>query len=238
MKTIHILHLYAQALDLYGDYKNLIVLCNRIRETGNNAVVTTAELGDPIQPDNYDMVYIGHGKARNLAAIAPHFTQYTEAIIAAIESGQLWLVTGSARELFGKHFTTVDGRTIPGIGLFDYVGIETNKVFVSDMIGHPVYDNTATVYGFANRTAYLEGDNTAPLFEVITGFGDGAQPDGKEGTLYNNFFATWSMGPVLIRNPSLMKELLTRLLGEEANACDFSLEQRALDLVVAEFQNK
>lgn len=235
MKEIKILHLYSEAMDLYGDYKNLTILTQRIAETGNTAVVDTAELEDEINPESYDMVYIGHGKARNLAAVAPHFVTYGERIKAAVEAGKCFLVTGNARELFGKSFTTVDGKELPGIGLFDYTAVETNKVFVSDMIGHPRYDENETVYGFANRTAYLVGENKYPLLDVITGFGDGEQPDGKEGTLYRNFFATWSMGPVLARNPSLTKELLRRLLGDDYRECDFSLEQRALDLVVAEF---
>lgn len=236
MKQVKILHLYSEAMDLYGDYKNLAVLSTRIEECGCGVTVDTAELEDPIDTAGYDMVYIGHGKARNLAAIAPHFVKYGEQIKAQIEAGQLFFVTGNARELFGKSFTTVDGKTLPGIGLFDYMAVETNKVFVSDMIGHPLYDESETVYGFANRTAYLVGENRHPLLKVITGFGDGESLDGVEGTLYHNFFATWSMGPALVRNPSLMKEILKRLLGEDYRECDFSLEQKALDLVVNEFK--
>lgn len=236
MRTIQILHLYSMSQDLYGDYKNLHVLCQRIRETGNEVRVTTAELFEELNFDGFNMVYIGHGKARNLAAAADHFVPYGEKVKAAIEGGQLWLVTGNARELFGKSFTTPDGTVKPGIGLFDYTGVETGKVFVSDMMGHPAYDPDAAVYGFANRTAYLEGENESPLFQVETGFGDGKEPDGKEGTLYRNFFATWSMGPVLVRNPSLMREVLKRLLGEDYRECDFTLEQKALDLVLQEFK--
>jgi len=237
MKTIKILHLYSQALDLYGDYKNLTVLCQRIRESGNEAEITCLPQDAPIDTAGYDMVYMGHGKARNLAAVAPHFVSYADRITAAIEEGQLWFVTGNARQLFGKSFTTVEGKTLPGIGLFNYTGVETNKVFVCDMLARPVFDKNALAYGFANRTAYLawESKNECPLFEVIEGFSDGSTPDGSEGTLYKNFFATWAMGPALVRSPSLMKELLTRLIGEDLAKCDFTLEQRAFDLVAAEF---
>lgn len=236
MKNVKILHIYSQSLDLYGDYKNIAVLCQRIEEMGNTVSVDTAELGEEINPIGYDLVYIGHGKARNLAAVAPHFVQYGDTIKEQIEAGQLWVVTGNARELFGKSFTTVEGNTLPGIGIFDYTGVETNKVFVSDMIGHTLYDESATLYGFANRTAYLVGENQHPLLKVITGFGDGQEPDGREGTLYHNFFATWSMGPALVRNPSLMREILKRLLGEDYGECDDLLEQKALELVLAEFK--
>ena len=122
MKHIRILHLYSNALDLYGDYKNLTVLQRRIAETGNTSDITEINLDEVIDPTGYDFVYIGHGKARNLAAVAPHFAQYGEAICSAIENGQVWLVTGNARELFGKRFTTPTGETLPGIGLFDYTG--------------------------------------------------------------------------------------------------------------------
>lgn len=235
MKNIRILHLYSDALDLYGDYKNLTVLCQRIAETGNTSEITEVNLGEAIDPSGFDFVYIGHGKARNLAAVAPHFVQYSASIRAAIEGGQLWLVTGNARELFGQSFTTPAGEVLPGIGLFNYTGVETNKVFVSDVLAQPVYDVSARVYGFVNRTAYLEGENSNPLFTVLSGCGDGETPDGKEGTLYRNFFATWSMGPILARNPSLMRELLHRLLGDDYRECDFSLEEKALNLVIAEF---
>ena len=144
MKHIRILHLYSNALDLYGDYKNLTVLQRRIAETGNTSDITEINLDEVIDPTGYDFVYIGHGKARNLAAVASHFVQYGDTIRTAIEGGQVWFVTGNARELFGQRFTTPTGETMPGIGLFDYTGVETNKVFVSDMLAQPVYDEGRT----------------------------------------------------------------------------------------------
>lgn len=239
MREVKILHLYSQTLDLYGDYKNLEALTQRIAETGNRFSVTAVELGESISFDGYDMVYIGHGKARNLAACAKHFIGYGEAAKAAIENGQVWLVTGNAREMFGQSFTTVgENDPIPGIGLFDYTAVEHNAVFVSDLLAHPIYDEDAVIYGFANRTASLVGENRYPLFQVVNGFSDGDTPDGVEGTLYKNFFATWSMGPVLARNPSMMKEILHRLLDDDYRECDYSLEEAALKLVAAEFESK
>jgi len=234
---VKILHLYAEAMDLYGDVKNLEVLCQRIRECGAEVTVDTCEIWNEMNLDGYDMVYMGHGKARNLAAVQPHFVKYADAIKAKIEEGQLWFVTGNARELFGKEFSTVDGKKLAGIELFDYVGVEKNLVFVADLKGTASFDPELKSYGFANRTAYLNhpNGNEHPLFVDCVGFGDGEEADGKEGTLYKNFFATWAMGPVLVRNPGLMQEILRRL-GLDANKCDFSLEERALELVLAEFK--
>ncbi len=236
MRTVKILYLYAEAMDLYGDAKNLEVLCQRIRESGNQVEVTTCDIWDEMLLDGYDMVYLGHGKARNLAAVQPHFLKNGDAVKAKIEDGQLWFVTGNARELFGKEFTTVDGKTLPGIGLFEYSGVEQNKVFVADLCGKAAFDEALSCYGFANRTAYLNhpNGNKMPLFVSSKGFSDGESDEGCEGTLYKNFMATWAMGPVLVRNPGLMREVLNRL-GIDHSACDFSLEERALELVLAEF---
>lgn len=237
MSKVKILHLYAEAMDLYGDVKNLEVLCQRIRESGNEAEVSTCEIWDELSFEGYDMVYVGHGKARNLAAVQPHFVQKAEQIKAKIEEGQLWFVTGNARELFGKDFSTVDGKTLAGIGLFEYSGVEQNKVFVADLCGKCSFNKELSCYGFANRTAYLKhpNGNPHPLFVESKGFSDGENDDGCEGTLYKNFMATWSMGPVLVRNPGLMKEVLSRL-GIDHSTCDFTLEEKAAELVLTEFK--
>ncbi len=50
MKHIRILHLYSNALDLYGDYKNLTVLQRRIAETGNTSDITEINLDEVIDP--------------------------------------------------------------------------------------------------------------------------------------------------------------------------------------------
>lgn len=238
MKNVKILHLYPDALDLYGDYKNLSVLKLRLSESGNGCEIVCANIGDELTFSGYDMVYIGHGKARNLAAVSEHFVKYKESIISSIESGTLWFATGNSRELFGKSFPTPDGEVKPGIALFDYEGVETNKVFVCDMLAEPNFETEEQCYGFANRTAYLKGENKYPLFRVISGFSDGDVPVGSEGTLYKNFFATWGMGPMLSRNPALLKEFLKRLLGEVPKECDFSLETAANKAVCAEFKGE
>ena len=43
---------------------------------------------------------------------------------------------------------------------------------------------------------------------------------------------------MLARNPSMLRELLHRLLGEDYHECDMRLEEKALALVTAEFDKK
>ncbi len=235
MREVKLLHLYSQTLDLYGDYSNLTAIRRRVEEMGYPCRVAYAELGDPIQPEGYDFIYMGHGKARNLAAVAEHFCSYGQALLDAVERGQLFLVTGNARLLWGKSFETYDGGQQKGIGLFDTTAVETNAVFVSDVVAHPAFDESLTSYGFVNRTSHIVGENPCPLFRVVKGCGDGTEASGAEGNLYHNLFATWQMGPLLARNPAILKELLHRMLGEDYRDFDTSLEEKALALTLKEF---
>lgn len=148
----------------------------------------------------------------------------------------MFLVTGNARFLFGGSFQTPDSEE-EGIGLFPYHGIETGKVFTGDVVSSPVFDESVRCYGFINRTAHLTGENPYPLFRVLRGPGDGETPTGTEGTLYKNFFGTWQMGPVLVRNPALLREVLHRITGEDCSGLDLGLQERALAITLAEFGN-
>ena len=56
----------------------------------------------------------------------------------------------------------------------------------------------------------------------------------EEGFRKGNLFATWVLGPVLARNPVMLKEVLRLVLGEDYRETDFSLEQRAVDMILAE----
>ena len=163
MKELKILHLYSDLLDLYGDYTNVTAVRRAAAQLGYESAVTEVQLGEPIDPTGYDFIYIGHGKARNLAAAAPHFRQYADAITAAVENGTVFLVTGNARFLFGGSFQTPDGEET-GIGLFPYHGTETGKVFTGDVVSRPVFDESVRCDGFVNRTSHLTGENPYPLF--------------------------------------------------------------------------
>ncbi len=237
MKEIVILHLYGDTLDLYGDFFNVTCITSRLDQLGIPCRVIAANLGEPFDPMAADLIYLGHGKARNLAAVAGHFLPFGGRMREAVEADKLVLCTGSSRLLFGQSFQTFDGREQPGIGLFDYTAIETGQVFTGDVVAKAAFDPDLTTYGFINRTAHLVGKNTHPLFRVIQGPGDGEAPDGLEGTFYHNFFGTWQMGPLLARNPGFLREILRRLLGPEVPLnYDDALEQKALRLTLGEFK--
>lgn len=238
-REIKVLHLYPKALDLYGDSANLKAIDFALKKMGGKLSVTECELWDEMPNlDEFDMVYIGHGKVKNLVPVAEKIVKYKDQIVDAIEGGKLFFVTGNARELFGNSFENAEKKEIPALGLFPYKAKETGEVIVSDEIGTVTFgENTFTTYGFINRTAHLVGCETEPFFKLSRGISDGEEKRGQEGTHYKNFFGTWQVGPLLVRNPLLLKEFLKLLLGSDFVDFDTALEEKALEATLEEFNH-
>ncbi len=233
--SANILWLYDDLLDLYGDSGNLLILCNRLKKMGLEPRVSRLSLGDTLDFNLYDLIYIGPGKAKNLAKASEHLAPYAGRMKEAVESGRVFFVTGNARLLFGKNFIGWDGNTYPGVGLFDYTGRETGNVFISDVVASPVFAPDTPGYGFINRTAHIDGNNGDWLFTLRSGAGDNETETEHEGNLLHNFFGTWQLGPVLVKNPHLLCEVLRRVAGDQYREPDNALEQKALDLTLEEF---
>lgn len=239
-ENVAICWLYSDLLDLYGDWGNLLVLTKRLEQLGISSEITRLSIFDQLDFTAYDMIYIGPGKARNLKRAAEHFSSYREAVFSAIESGKVFLITGNARLLFGTEYQYRQENENPvvvkGVGYFSYTGVETGEVFISDLISQPLCEeNGAPVYGFINRTSYIL-DNSGPyLFHILQGAGEENQKGDFEGNYCHNLFATWQLGPVLVKNPYLTKAVLGRLLpGMDLNYDD-SLAVEAWKRTIDEF---
>jgi|GEM_PF-376916 len=234
---IKILCMYDELLDLYGDFGNVRMIKMRLEEMGLSCSLVSCGLGETPDFDACDMLYIGPGKGRSLVHAAKHLIGYAAPFRAAIERGLPALVTGSARLLLGKGFRSADGEDIPCVGLFDYTGYDDGKVFVSDVVGELLIDGAEnTAYGFINRTAHIEGSAGSPLLRLKYGAGDGSGPSSVEGSIYKNLVATWCLGPLLVKNPALLRLFLKRLAGDAFVDYDDSLEKKALALTLHDME--
>lgn len=72
------------------------------------------------------------------------------------------------------------------------------------------------------------------LFKVVKSDSGKGAVIGYEGKRYKNLLATWCLGPVLVRNPLMMKEALHCVLGEDYRETDFSLEEKAVKMIIEE----
>lgn len=110
-------------------------------------------------------------------------------------------------QLFGKAFVTVDGTTLPGLGILDV----TTRGNEKRMIG-PVVLSTefGDVVGYENHSgSTVLGEGQEPFGSVRSGFGNNGE-DGFEGARRHNVVGSYLHGPILPSNPVLADWLIAR----------------------------
>ena len=113
---------------------------------------------------------------------------------------------------------------------------EFDSLYVSDAVLVPEFAPEEKMFGTYYRCESVKYNtpNENRLFRVLKAdSGKGSVGEG-EGCRYKNLFATWCLGPVLVRNPLMMKEVLHCVLGEDYRETDFSLEEKAVKMTIEE----
>ncbi len=235
MKAVKILNLYNEALELNGDTMNVTAFANRLDEMGCPYEVSTAGVGEAADFSAFDIVFVCHGKPHNVSAVSEDFLSGKESFLAAVKKGTPMFFTGSANMLLGKSFSMLDGKTYDGLGLFDYTCTEFDGMYVSDAVLTPAFAPEQRMFGTYYRCEDVTfGEDKPNLFTVSKNRGGAGAVGAAEGFRKRNLFTTWALGPVLARNPVMLKEMLRLVLGGDYRETDFSLEQKAVDLILAE----
>ena len=215
MKTIRVAHLYYDLMNLYGENGNIRFLKRVINDQGYDVKVTKLTIGDKIEFTNFDFFYIGCGNDENLMLVLKDMKKYKKAIKKSLDEGRFFLATGNSVELFGTVIFNEDnnspGNLLPveGLGIFNYhCPLEKERI-----VGEQYYETSCIkekIIGFQNRNHSIEGckDN---LFTVINGNGYNTNENGFEGIHCNNFYGTYLLGPILVRNPYFTDYLVKNL---------------------------
>lgn len=202
MKTIKIAHLYYDLMNYYGEQGNVLTLKTAIEYAGFKVNVKTLSVDDEINFEKYDIFYMGMGTKRNQEIVRKDILKYKEKIENIIDK-KMFIMTGNSYELFGKK---IDDKKC--LGIFNFNSKTTDRivgeqVFKSDIINK-------TIIGFQNRFSSNDIKDDY-LFEVIKGTGNNLESK-VEGIHKNNFFGTYLLGPILIRNP-YFKDALLKYIG-------------------------
>ena len=200
---IKILHLYYDLLNLYGENANSKALVNRLERQKIKVKVDFKSIGDNIKINDYDFIYVGSGSLESMEIAKKDFKRLEKDLKKYIRSFKIVLATGNAVELFEN---ILDYKTKP----IDF-RIVGDQVFECDLINK-------LVIGFQNRTSVIYENNEESLFRVKSGCG--YDPNSmNEGIKHNNFYGTYLLGPILIRNPYFLEYLVKNLL--ENNSIDY-----------------
>ncbi|MHB8780574.1 MAG: type 1 glutamine amidotransferase [Candidatus Geothermincolia bacterium] len=240
-RPLTICHLYPELMNIYGDRGNVITLRRRCEWRGMPVEVHEVSLRQRIDPDQYDIFFLGGGQDREQVLVCQDLLEVKgEALRSAAASGACFLTVCGGYQLLGRYFLTYTGETLPGIEIFDAWTEGAQERFIGNMVIEVTGPSGAPLrgVGFENHSGHTYlGETARPLGRVVTGYGNNGV-DGMEGCRVGNAIGTYLHGSLLPKNPWLADELLLAALrrhdaGATLAPLDDFMEEHARDAAIA-----
>ena len=233
-RTLRVGALYPDLLNIYADRGNLLLLERRCAWRGIGFELRGIGLGEPLDPDAHDLLYIGGGQDRDQALCARDMVETKrEALHAAAARGAVVFAVCGGYQLLG-HGYAMDGERLPGVGLVD---LETVREDGPRLIGNvaieltpeglrppwtprttssPVNIAPPILAGFENHAGRTRlGPDTKPLGRVLKGHGNDGRSgyEGVRGGPHGTVVGTYLHGPLLPKNAHFADWLIAMALG-------------------------
>lgn len=214
---IRVLHLYYDLLNLYGEQGNILALKRAFKNQNVDIEVDYLSVQDRIDFKKYDLVYLGSGSTENLLIALEDIKRHKKELKKYIESKKVLLATGNSYLLFGQKINNLDA-----LGIFDYYAASSEKMAHESLM--ELYQEK-DVIGFQNRE-FIVNNKRNHLFKVKEGLCDNLKSE-YEGYHEYNFYGTFVIGPLLIRNPHFTNKLVKEIM-EKNNLIYHEYEDKIL----------
>ena len=221
---MNIAHLYYDLMNLYGENGNIKALEYSLKSQKVKVNIDRLSINDKIDFNKYDLIYIGCGTESNELIVLKDILKYKKEIKDYIESNKFIIATGNSLELFGKKIGNNNA-----LNIFNYETKYIDKRIVGDYINDTTIVESK-ILGFQNRGSIIINNNN-PLF------------DNEIGVNYKNFYGTYILGPILVRNPKFNKYIVSKLLKEKNSKFklkkfNLNLDTKAYDSYFKTYINK
>ena len=209
-RTIRVVTLYPEVMDVYADRGNVIALRARCARLGIGCEVTAVGIGD-VLPTEADLLLIGGGQDREQRRIAPDLASKGATLRAWAEADVAMLTVCGGFQLFGRFYRTAAGEELPGVGVFDAITVAPAPGAprcIGDVLADAASADIGEVVGFENHggRTYL-GPGAQPFARVRYGHGNNGA-DGTEGAVSHEAIGTYLHGSVLPKNLALTDRLI------------------------------
>jgi CobQ-like glutamine amidotransferase family enzyme len=216
-RTLRVCALYPDLMNIYADRGNLLFLRRRCEWRGIGFELSSAGLGEALDPDAADLYYVGGGQDRDQRRCALDLADVKrDPLHAAADRGAALLAVCGGYQLLG-HSYELGEETLPGVGLVDLRTVRSDGPrLIGDVAIEVDLDGTPRVLaGFENHGGRTHlGPGAQPLGRVLRGHGNNGA-DGFEGVRRGNVIGTYLHGPLLPKNAWLADWLIARGLGRD-----------------------
>ena len=217
-RPLRIVHLYPDALNLYGDGGNIASLRQRCAWRGIPVVVDQVRMGEELDLSDADVVLLGGGADRDQLAVCRELLAQKEKLAAYVESDGALLAICGGYQLLGR-FYMMGSTQVEGLGV---IGAETRsgegRLIHNVAIDSPVA--STPIVGFENHggRTYLDEGETPLGTPLVAGTGNNEFAVG-EGVLHKGVVGTYFHGPILPKNPQVADWLIAHALERRGVSC-------------------
>jgi CobQ-like glutamine amidotransferase family enzyme len=230
-KTIQILYLYPNEMNIYGDIGNVRTLVKRLEWRGFKPEVMYHHPGQSWHGEP-DIIVGGGGQDSGQLKVANDLQAIGDVLHRLADDGTPMLMICGMYQLFGNRFVTGEGRELSGIGIFDMETRATNQRLTGPLVLQT--KKFGQVIGYENHSGQTHlAPKQEPFGAVRRGFGNTADRV-SEGAVKHNVYGSYLHGAVLPRNPDFADALLQLAISRRYG----SLELAPLDDRLAEKARK
>ena len=231
-KSLRVLHLYPELLNLYGDSGNILVLRRRLEWRGLRCEVEEVHMGERARTTDVDLVFIGGGSDREQRIVCDELRSQRQELASFVEDGGCLLAVCGGYQLLG-HSYLMGEEEVRGLSLVDlYTDRDDPR-----LIGNIVVESRISpqpIVGYENHGGRTHlGAGVETLGRVLYGHGNDGQ-SGEEGCLYRNVVGTYVHGPLLPKNPGVADWLIARALERRYGTSDLAPLDDAAELAANE----
>ena len=217
-RTLRVLALYPDLMNIYADRGNLTVFERRTAWRGIGFELAGAGIGDEVDPDAHDLVYIGGGQDRDQALCARDLaTVKRDALHAAAGRGAVIFAVCGGLQLLGDGYEMADER-LPGVGLVD---LDTRREDGPRLLGNIAIEldlpgGPARLAGFENhagRTYLGRARRRSAACCAATATTGPTGPRASAAARTAPSIGTYMHGPLLPKNTAFADWLIATALG-------------------------
>jgi CobQ-like glutamine amidotransferase family enzyme len=214
MPILHLAHLYAAEMNVYGDRGNVIALRQRCAWRGIDLRVTPIAPGEQHDWSHFDLAFFGGGQDSGQALVATDLLECQgPGLRTAVEDGLTLLAICGGYQLLGHYFLTHAGDRLPGLGLLDVHTIAGKQRMIGNIVVESELAGTRVkLVGFENHSGHTyHGPGVRSLGRVVVGHGDNGE-DRVGGAIYRNVYGCYLHGSLLPKNPQFTDHLIALAL--------------------------